>query len=68
MVDIKELFKKREEKKTFTYILMGSKIFVFAVFLYVSIVMFNLEREIEGIILLFAIALWLILNKLDKGG
>ena len=58
----------KEESKSFTYILIGSKLVVFTTFLYASLVMVKLGRNIEGIILLFAIALWILLINKDKGG
>jgi len=61
------LLKKREPKKSVTYILIALKVLVFFGFMYTSASAFSMGRHIEGIIILFAVALWLILNKLEGG-
>lgn len=62
---IKRLFKRREEKKSFSVILIISRLLVFFTFIYAAAIMFKLEKAIEGSIILFAIAIWLILYKLE---
>jgi len=64
---VKELFKKREPKKSVTYILIGLRVLVFFGFMCASASAFNTGRYIEGSIIIFAVALWLILNQIDKG-
>jgi len=54
-------------KKVFTYALIGSKIVVFAAFIYTSAVLYNLGKTTESVLVLFAVALYLILNKLEGG-
>ena len=53
-------------RRQFTYILIGSRLLVFAVFVWVAMVMFKLNRPLEAIGLLMVISLYIILNKLDQ--
>lgn len=60
--------RKVEWKKAFTFLLIASKFIVFASFMYVAMVMYQLDRNAESILIVFAIALYLILNRMEKGG
>lgn len=64
---LKKILRRREPKKTFTFILTASRLIVFACFLYVTLMLFRIDRNIEAFIILFAITLYLILNKLETG-
>lgn len=62
-------WKKLKEKygSVFTIILKASKVLVFAAFIWTAVVMFNLGANRQDIInILYAAALFIILNKLDK--
>jgi hypothetical protein len=58
--------KRLDWKRGFTITLVVSKLIVFIAFMYVSGVMFYIEKTTEAIIIIFAVALYLILNKLEK--
>lgn len=64
---LKKLLKKRKPKKSVTYILIGLKILVFFGFLYASASAFKIGQYIEGTIIIFAVTLWLILNRMEGG-
>lgn len=64
---IKKIYSAPKRRKSFTILLLFSKLLVFAAFLYTSVTMFNLGRQFEGAIILFAVALWVILTEMDKG-
>jgi hypothetical protein len=63
----KPIKKRREWRKVFTFILICSRMIVFAAFMYATVVMYTLGRTIESIVLLSVVALWLALNKLEGG-
>jgi len=57
-------FKERYEK-LFTRILATSKFIVFFCLMYVSVVMYKLNRPVESIVLMIVAAIYLMLNKLE---
>ncbi len=59
--------KKPREIQAVTYILKGSKILVFACFIYAAIIMYKIGRPYESILMAMAISIYLIFNKLDGG-
>lgn len=57
---------KEKKKKIFTHILRVSKFLVFATFMYVSAIMYILNRPFESIAIIFAVAFFMVLNKLES--
>ena len=66
-IKIKEERKKANWKRIFTFLLVLSRVLVFGCFMYVAMVMYQIDKPIESIIIVFATALYLILNRLDRG-
>ena len=66
-IKIKKERKKANWKRIATFLLVLSRVLVFGCFMYVAMVMYQIDRPVESIIIIFAVALFLILNKLDKG-
>lgn len=53
-------------KKSVTYVWMSLKILVFIGFIYTSVIMFKLQSISTAIDILYAVAIFLVLNKLDS--
>ena len=66
--EVKKERKKVEWKKLFTGLLTISKLMVFASFMYVAMVMYKLDLFTESIIIIIAVTLYLILNRMEKIG
>jgi hypothetical protein len=62
---IKEI--KERHGRIFTILLGVSRFSVFVLFMYVSMVMYLLGRSFESIAIIIAVAIFLILNKLEGG-
>lgn len=57
---------KKNWKRLFTYLLVLSKFTVFSMFMYVATIMYVIGRPLESIIIIFAVAFYLVLNKLGE--
>ena len=54
------------EKKYITYLWKSLKILIFLSFIYTAIIMFKLRNTNTAILILFAVSLFLIFNKIDS--
>lgn len=59
--------KKLNWRKGFSVALMVSRIVVFASFMYTALILYNLDKVAEALIIIVAVSLYLIMNKLEGG-
>ena len=64
--DLIEIKKKFDKRRIFSFLLKASKIVVVVALLYTSFIMYHLGNPLASLMIIFGVAFFLILNKLES--